>query len=201
MTSMKIGAVLRQLQEEFPDLTISKIRYLDSQGVVSPSRTESRYRAYSGDDVDRLVFALRLQRDRYLPLRVIKGIMRDPDAHRQVQAVGEVDAGTRLNITEAAAQAELSVRAVKELQSFGVLHPGEDNKYSAADIEALRAARVLLKAGLGARHLRAVRIAADREIALLQQIGEDGGDYPGLVNACLALHRLLVVRESPESLM
>ncbi len=214
--TLAIGAVLARLQEEFPDLTLSKVRFLDAQGVVSPQRAGSGYRRYTERDVDRLRFVLRCQRDRFWPLKVIRealdaydrGLEPAPDQRPTVPAGADdpdlpavdalVPAGggeLRLNAAELAAAAELDDAGVRDLREFGLIRPDADGFYDSAALQIARAAGALLGHGVGARHLRPFRLAADREISLVQQLGPAsprGTDAAQLVRDCLALHLALV---------
>jgi len=184
--ALTIGAVCKQLEHEFPDISISKIRYLEDQKLLTPKRTPGGYRLYSARDVARLRTILRLQRDEFLPLRVI----------RQELAAGRMDAGpTPAESGAAQALRRPSVRVsgggatysladvleetgadanlVRELEDYGVIK-GErregDSFYDDTEREIVRAVNELARFGVGGRNLRVFRTSADREAALLQQI-------------------------------
>jgi DNA-binding transcriptional MerR regulator len=173
---LTIGTVCRRLQAEFADISISKIRYLEDQGLLTPRRTRGGYRLFSEEDVERLETILRLQRDEFLPLRVIRQELAAPSGagkdRRRRRAVleaeeEEVDLGTLCE------QAAVSPEAVKELEEYGLLAPQNDEgekRYSAADVEIAAVCAKLGRYGMSARHLRAFRTAADREAALLEQL-------------------------------
>lgn len=212
---LTIGVVLEQLQEEFPDLTVSKLRFLDSKGLVSPQRRESGYREYSARDIERLRFVLGAQRDRFWPLKVIREALDkfdrglapdisadsgrpapppqrpDEDAPTAQEFVPE-PSELRLTRAELAEGAQLSEQAVAELETFHLIsHSG--GLYDADALAVARAARALEEHGLGGRHLRAFRLAADREVGLVQQSAGASADRRREVAAkCLALHVALV---------
>jgi len=183
-----IGSVLAQLRPEFPDVTISKIRFLESEGLVSPDRTASGYRQFSSADVQRLRYVLAAQRDHYLPLKVIKEQLEAMDRGsgsggptRPRLLVGVTDAPTRVDdfattdsvrITqeELLEEAGITAVALAELERFGVIKPGAAGFYDADALLLARTARAMTEFGLEARHLRAFRAAADREVGMLEQI-------------------------------
>jgi len=153
-----IGEVIDQLRAEFPDISVSKIRFLEAEGLIQPARSASGYRKFGPADVDRLRYILTAQRDRYLPLRVIKDQL-DAD---QAQS-GPL---TRSELLDAAGVDE---RSLAELEEFGlVLRSGR--QYPPEAVEAVRAIMALGRYGVQARHLRVLRAAADREIALIEQV-------------------------------
>jgi DNA-binding transcriptional MerR regulator len=187
--SLTIGAVCKALEQEFPDISISKIRYLEDQKLVTPRRTAGGYRLYAQDDVVRLRTILRLQRDEFLPLRVI----------RQELARGRTEAEERPAMRAAPRRAGVSVREqgsmttleevmeatgatrqlIAELEEYGLLSdhriPGAPGKtgarlYDDTDREIIRVCNELSKYGVGGRNLRVFKTSADRESQLLQQL-------------------------------
>jgi DNA-binding transcriptional MerR regulator len=183
--AMTIGAVCKALLPEFPDISISKIRYLEDQKLLSPKRTPGGYRLYSGSDVSRLRTILRLQRDEFLPLRVIRQELASGRSGGPAPGKGGVD-GRRLRtaasvrdrgalhtlddvLEDTGAQSEL----VRELEEYGVIK-GETRAgaryYDDTEREIVRAVTELARHGVGGRNLRVFRTSADREAALLQQI-------------------------------
>lgn len=214
---LTIGVVLSRLQEEFADLTISKLRFLDARGLVSPERTASGYRRYSTRDVERLRFVLQCQRDRFWPLKVIRealdaydrGLEPAPEATSArptaPAAVDDPDLPTttdvarpvralRLTGAELADAAGMERAVVADLDSFGLVHADGDGYYDGHDLQVARAAGALMTYGLQARHLRPFRLAADREIGLLDQLtSQPGADGRAeVLRQCLALHLALV---------
>jgi DNA-binding transcriptional MerR regulator len=186
--ALTIGAVVKQLGREFPDISISKIRYLEDQKLLSPRRTPGGYRLYAPGDVDRLRTILRLQRDEFLPLRVI----------RQELAAGRADnespgGSAGAAETRSPRRATVALRGpgslyrledvlddtgadpglVKELEDYGVIK-GERRDgevlYDDTEREIIRAVTELKRYGVGGRNLRVFRTSADREAALLEQI-------------------------------
>jgi len=153
-----IGEVLAQLRAEFPDISVSKIRFLEAEGLIQPARSPSGYRKFGPADVDRLRYILTAQRDRYLPLRVIKDQL-DAD---------QAEAGP-LARSELLDAAGIDERSLAELEEFGlVLRSGR--QYPPEAVEAVRAIMALGRYGVQARHLRVLRASADREIALIEQV-------------------------------
>jgi DNA-binding transcriptional MerR regulator len=168
-----IGNVCRRLKAEFPDISISKIRYLEDQGLLTLKRTQGGYRLFSEDDVERLETILRLQRDEFLPLRVIReelaaGAGRE---RRRRRAVGAQEADVELD--ELCAHAGVDAKTVRELEEFGLIEPhieGRQRLYSETDVEIAAACDTLARYGIAPRHLRAFRTAADREAALIEAL-------------------------------
>ncbi|XVV01661.1 MerR family transcriptional regulator [Actinosynnema sp. CA-248983] len=166
---MSIGAVLAQLRTEFPDVTISKIRFLESEGLVRPARTAAGYRQFTTADVERLRYVLAAQRDRYLPLKVIKEQLDAADSSARVLRAVEDGQGRahRMTRDDLLARSGLDATALAELEQYGLVRPG------AYDEDALQVAttvRELAQYGLEPRHLRPFRAAADREVALVEQV-------------------------------
>jgi DNA-binding transcriptional MerR regulator len=192
--SMTIGAVCKALRQEFTDISISQIRYLEDQKLLEPRRTPGGYRLYAPTDVARLRTILRMQRDEFLPLRVI----------RQELAAGRVDAdeppvpapsdgagagggarprrrpsvtvtggGALYTLEDVVDDTRADPRLVAELEEYGVIK-GEvragTKYYDETEREIVRAVTELARYGVGGRNLRAFRTSADREAALLQQI-------------------------------
>jgi len=153
-----IGEVIAQLRAELPDISVSKIRFLEAEGLIQPARSPSGYRRFGPADVDRLRYILTAQRDRYLPLRVIKDQL-DADQARS----GPL---TRSELLDAAG---IDERSLAELEEFGlVLRSGR--QYPPEAVEAVRAIIALGRYGVQARHLRVLRASADRETALIEQV-------------------------------
>jgi len=188
---MSIGEVLAVLRPEFPDVTISKIRFLEEQGLVEPDRTPSGYRKFTHEDVDRLRFVLSVQRDHYLPLRVIRDHLdaidrgldppplpgRPPRVPRLVDATPSAPErfgpGPQLRLTrgELLASAEAEADLLVALESYGLVGPHRGtNAYDEEALQVTRAAAQLAAFGIEPRHLRAFRSAADREAGLVEQV-------------------------------
>jgi DNA-binding transcriptional MerR regulator len=182
--ALTIGAVCKILQGEFDDVSISKIRYLEDQKLLNPRRTSGGYRLYSQSDVERLRTILRLQRDEFLPLRVIRqelaaggdlilgdGERKPTGAVRRAILVDTSRAYLTLEevVEETGAREEL----IGELENFGIVQPEKrDGKtvYDETDREIVRAANELSRVGVGARNLRVFRSSADREANLLEAL-------------------------------
>ena len=174
---LTIGTVCTRLQSEFPDISISKIRYLEDQGLLAPRRTQSGYRLFSEGDVERLETILRLQRDEFLPLRVIRQELASPSGagkeRRRRRAVGLADPDDELDLGELCERAAITADLARELEEYGLLQPrraGSDKLYPAGDVDVAVACAKLSRFGISARHLRTFRTAADREAGLLQQV-------------------------------
>ena len=174
---LTIGTVCRRLQAEFPDVSISKIRYLEDQGLLAPRRTQSGYRLFSEDDVERLETILRLQRDEFLPLRVIRQELASPSGagkeRRRRRAGGIAEPDDELDLAELCDRAAITPELARELEDFGLLHSrreGSERLYPVGDVEVAVACAKLSRYGISARHLRAFRTAADREAGLLHQL-------------------------------
>jgi DNA-binding transcriptional MerR regulator len=169
-----IGAVCRRLKSEFPDISISKIRYLEDQGLLAPRRTPGGYRLFGEDDVDRLETILRLQRDEFLPLRVIRqelasSVPKGKRRRRTELAAEEQE----LSLDELCTRAGIAPALVRDLEGFGLLRPtvvrGE-RRYRETDAEIAALCARLAAYGMSARHLRTFQTSAERNAALLGQI-------------------------------
>jgi DNA-binding transcriptional MerR regulator len=159
---MSIGAVLEQLRTEFPDVTISKIRFLESEGLVRPGRAPSGYRQFTPADVARLRFVLRVQRDQYLPLKVIKAQLAAADR-------GE-SPGRRLTRADLLTAAGIGAGTLDELEQLGLITPSAAGFYDTSDTEIARVVRAMADFGIEPGQLRAFRTSADREVGLVEQI-------------------------------
>jgi DNA-binding transcriptional MerR regulator len=189
--AMTIGAVSKALVQEFPDISISKIRYLEDQKLVAPRRTPGGYRLYTSSDVQRLRTILRLQRDEFLPLRVIRqelatgraaeeqqdppvGVSAAEDKRRRHRARVTVrDHGAMYSLDEVLEETRAEPQMVAELEEYGVIKGtarGGTKYFDETEREIIRAVTELARYGVGGRNLRAFRTSADREAALLQQI-------------------------------
>jgi DNA-binding transcriptional MerR regulator len=189
---LSIGEVLTRLRPEFPDVTISKIRFLESEGLVEPQRTSSGYRKFGHDEIERLRYVLAAQRDRYLPLRVIKDHLDAmdrgleppegpgpsprvpmkvvaPDGFPTPESFSRDGSELRLSRVELLEAAGISESQLAQLESYGLI----SNRASHFDGNALVIAKAVAEMsvfGLEARHLRAFKSAADREVGLVEQV-------------------------------
>ncbi|HEX8049953.1 MAG TPA: MerR family transcriptional regulator, partial [Solirubrobacterales bacterium] len=183
--ALTIGAVCKILQSEFDDVSISKIRYLEDQKLLSPRRTSGGYRLYSQSDVERLRTILRLQRDEFLPLRVIRqelaagGDLVLGDGERKPASGGVrrailVDTSRAyLTVDEIVEETGAREELIRELENFGIVQPEKregKTVYDETDREIIRAANELSRVGVGARNLRVFRSSADREANLLEAL-------------------------------
>ncbi|QMU69014.1 MerR family transcriptional regulator [Streptacidiphilus sp. P02-A3a] len=192
---LSIGAVLDVLRAEFPEVTISKIRFLEAERLVEPQRTPSGYRKFTVGDVDRLAQVLRLQRDHYLPLRVIREHLDAMDSGEAPPALPGTEApapeaadgpgpvpaleaaiggpavpGPRLGRAELLAAAGIAEQQLADWESYGLLAPGGDGGFDPEMLQVARLVSELGRFGLEPRHLRAVKAAADREVGLVEQV-------------------------------
>ena len=161
--SVGIGQVLAELRPEFPDISPSKIRFLEAEGLITPARAESGYRRFAVADIERLRFILTAQRDEYLPLRVIK---------ERLDALDGDEAGapppvamTRSELLEATGADE---EILAELEDYGLVRRAR--MYGTEAVAVVRAAVSVREYGIEPRHLRAVKAAADREVSLVEQV-------------------------------
>jgi DNA-binding transcriptional MerR regulator len=183
--AVTIGAVCKALVQEFPDISISKIRYLEDQKLLTPRRTQGGYRLYTQSDIARLRTILRLQRDEFLPLRVIRQELAGGRGEREVAApAGERigprravvtvrDPGSMYSLDDVVEETGADPKLVRELVEFGVIK-GETRAgvhyYDETEREIVRAVSELARYGVGGRNLRVFRSSADREAQLLQSI-------------------------------
>jgi DNA-binding transcriptional MerR regulator len=173
---LHIGAVCNQLRDEFPDVSISKIRYLEDQGLIHPKRTRGGYRLFDEEALERLGTILRLQRDEFLPLRVIRQELASPAAsksRRKRRAAGLAGPDEELSAAEVVERSGATPQLVRELEDYGLLEArgnGGEKRYSAGDAEIAAVCAQLASYGIGPRNLRVFRTAADREVSLLGQL-------------------------------
>jgi DNA-binding transcriptional MerR regulator len=172
---LRIGEVVRRLAAEFPDISISKIRYLEDEGLLAPRRTQGGYRLFSEDDLERLQRILQLQRDEFLPLRVIKDELDAPGQkerkRRRPAALGSQE--DAVDLDELCERAAITQELAKELEDFGLLSArgtGGGKRYPESDIDIAATCAQLARYGVAPRHLRTFRTAAGREAALLGQL-------------------------------
>lgn len=181
---LTIGAVCRRLREEFPDISVSKIRYLEDQGLLTPSRTAGGYRLFREEDVDRLRTILRLQRDEFLPLRVIRDELDSRKARkREKSGRGTVRDRLRsvpetlLSLEELSREADIDVSLAKELATYGLLeerNDGDSRGFGEDDVEIAALCGRLARYNLAPRNLRAIKTAAERQATLLEQVVAPG---------------------------
>jgi DNA-binding transcriptional MerR regulator len=183
-----IGHVLGLLKDEFPDISISKIRFLESEGLISPRRAPSGYRRYSDADIERLRYVLSVQKSHYLPLRVIRDHLEamdrgqapppleSPFRSMEQAATGSATAQpatkqpVRLSRAELLEASGLSELALAELERNQIVQTKRGSAHYGRDALTLAvAARRLAEYGIDGRHLRAFKISADREVGLVEQ--------------------------------
>lgn len=182
---MSIGRVVEILAKESPDLSISKVRYLEDEGLIEPKRTKGGYRRFSEGDVERLKLILKLQHERYLPLRVIKRELRkvstgrvraselvvEPGVAASTEAF--VDDGRRMTLDEVVEATGMTTKEIKELEQFGLVKAGSGDKgpvYRPGSVKVMHVVRNMSKHGIEARHLKMYQSFAERESTLLGQI-------------------------------
>ena len=170
-TKLTIGAVCKLLGDEFGDISISKIRFLEDQKLITPRRTPGGYRLYSEEDVEQLRTILRMQRDEFLPLRVIRQVIaQGASGTRRPRLVNPDD---RLSAEQLLMETDAEPQFVRELHEYGLLEPRDrtsERPYTRADAEIVMLCQRLARYGVAARHLRAFRSAVGREAGLLEQI-------------------------------
>ena len=153
-----IGEVIAQLRAEFPDVSVSKIRFLEAEGLIQPARSPSGYRKFGPADVDRLRYILTAQRDLYLPLRVIKDQLESDQP-----TAGPISRREVLDATG------IDERELAELEEFGLVRRS-GRAYPPEAVEAVEAIRALGRYGVQPRHLRVLRASVERETALIEQV-------------------------------
>ncbi|CAB4332669.1 MAG: MerR family transcriptional regulator [actinobacterium acIB-AMD-7] len=186
---LSIGEVLSKLKAEFSDITISKIRFLESEGLIEPQRTPSGYRKFTNNDLERLRFVLLAQRDQYLPLKVIKDNLDAMDRGLvPAKTIGAVatprlaaqdgvltsdqfasNNDLRLTRAELISASNLSDEQLAEIESYGLISI-RGRHYDSDALAVAKAVAEISAFGIGARHLRAFKTAADREIGLVEQV-------------------------------
>ena len=175
--SLSIGEVINLLRDDFPDVSVSKIRFLESQGLIDPGRSDSGYRQFDQADLARLRFILQQQRDHFLPLKVIKSKLTlwergedlvtktsEPSSHLETK-------GEPLSREDLLRRSGLSSRQLDDLLDAGVVRPlGEGEVFAPETGIVATEAKRLMDQGLEPRHLRTVRLSVDREADLLRQL-------------------------------
>lgn len=222
---MSIGEVLEHINAEFPEVRASKVRFLEERGLLTPARTAAGYRKYTQADVDRLRFILALQRDQFLPLKVIKDYLDAIDAGKRPESL---PGGLRLeprSVSQQLAQelsghlrpmsrAELqgmsgaSDEIMETLEAYRLIWPDETHRYNDHSLKVARAAVTLAQFGFEPRHMRPFRIAVDRELGMVEQAtsgltgNNEGVSREGaleaareITQACLSLHAGVVSAE------
>ena len=180
---INIGEVLKLLTPEFPDITLSKIRYLESEGLVFPQRTSSGYRKYVNADVERLHYVLTTQKKTYMPLKQIKKQLDAMDSCSVIPITKAATAQTiispeefrkpaitRLSDVEIAEKAGVELQFVIDLANVGIIGPDQSGFFTADDIQVVSTASALSEFGIDARHLKSVKNAASRQADLISQV-------------------------------
>jgi DNA-binding transcriptional MerR regulator len=209
-----IGSVCEELREEFPDISVSKIRYLEDQGLIAPRRTRGGYRLFSPDDIERLTTVLRLQRDEFLPLRVIREELAGPGASAERtrrRSVGLTGREEEIDDAELCDRASVSPEFVRQLEEFGLVvsrAEGGERLYGESEADIAAACARLARFGIDARHLRIFLTAAGRQATLVEQLVAPGlrsrnperrkaalDDLEALSRVAQELSHLLVLRD------
>jgi len=216
--ALTIGAVAKILGREFEDISISKIRYLEDQKLLAPRRTPGGYRLYSQADVERLRAILRMQRDEFLPLRVIRqelatGARKERGEGASLRRAASVEAGkgSRLTLEELVDETGVAPDLIRDLEEWRLVQPTkiEGTKlYDDTDREIVKAASELARFGVGGRNLKVVRSSADRQAVLLEAVVGPGlrssnhnvrqeaiENLESLAAACSNLTHMLLVRD------
>ncbi len=175
---LTIGAVCKELKPEFNDVSISKIRYLEEQKLLNPLRTQGGYRLYRREDIELLRTILQLQRDEFLPLKVIRQEIegsgtvarsRERKARRSMRSEVAVDA-RRIDRSELLRETGLDDVAFAELQSYGIVTSDEDGLYGESEVEIVKICLRMAEFGLGPRHVRQLYTGVQRVAGLLDQV-------------------------------
>lgn len=185
---LTIGEVLNQVRSEFDDISISKIRFLEAEGLIVPSRTKSGYRKFSSSDVDKLRYILRMQRDHYLPLKVIKehieaidrGLKPEieqidkpkvPSALVDLNQLGVKKSHLRVTREELMTNTTISEQDLKESEDYGLIKVLADKRhYDDIAVKTARVIAALSGFGLEPRHLKFLKSGSDRESSLIKQV-------------------------------
>lgn len=169
-----IGRVLDILELDFPELSPSKLRFLEDQGLVTPQRTEAGYRKFTEEHIDRLRIILELQRDQYLPLKVIRQYLDDIDAGKTPKLPNSAEPkilrakqGKKFSELELIAETAITPALIADAQEVGLL---SSEPFSAADVAVARSVVQLQRFGIAPRHLRGLKAAADREIGIIEGV-------------------------------
>jgi len=208
-----IGAVCEELRSAFPDISVSKIRYLEDQGLITPRRTRGGYRLFSPEDVERLSTILRLQRDEFLPLRVIREELAGPGAsadRAKRRVVGLTGQEPEIDVGELCERASVPPDFLRELEEYGIVQSrteGGERLYRESEADISAACARLARFGVDARHLRAFVTAAARQAGLVEQIVAGGlrsrnperqsalEDLEALARVAEELSQLLLLRD------
>jgi len=169
-----IGRVLSILELDFPELSPSKLRFLEEQGLVTPQRTDSGYRKFTEDDIDRLRIVLELQRDQYLPLKVIRQYLDDLDAGKTPKLPNSQEPkslrtkpGKQFTELDLIAETAITPALIADAREVGLLGVAP---FTAADVAIARSVVQLQRFGIAPRHLRGLKAAADREIGIIEGV-------------------------------
>ena len=173
--TISIGQVLARLEQDFPELSPSKLRFLEDRGLIQPARTASGYRSFSSVDIERIKLVLQMQRDHYLPLKVIRRYLADLDAGRNPEWPGTATGSIsilglerRWTRDELLAESQADLNLLGDAIATGLMRAAE--LYDEGDLGTMRALADLRSAGIEPRHLRAMRVAVERELELVANV-------------------------------
>ncbi|MGA8045568.1 MAG: MerR family transcriptional regulator [Dermatophilaceae bacterium] len=169
-TRLTIGKVIARLRPEFPDLSVSKVRFLEAEGLLTPTRTGSGYRTYTDHDIERLRYILAAQRDHFWPLRVIRDALEALDKGEAAARPEAPPRPLRLTAEDLAAAAGAEDSLVESLVLMGVIGGNTIGRFTAEDLQILQSVVWLQQFGLEPRHLRPFKATADREVGLIEQM-------------------------------
>jgi len=174
-----IGSVCEELRAQFPDISVSKIRYLEDQGLIAPKRTRGGYRLFAPDDIERLTTILRLQRDEFLPLRVIREELAGPGASAGTRrrAVGITDHEDEIDEAELCDRASVSLDFARQLEEYGLIvsrNVAGERLFGESEADIAAACARLARFGVDGRHLRTFLTAAGRQASLVEQLVAPG---------------------------
>ncbi len=173
---LSIGEVINLLREDFPDVSVSKVRFLESQGLLAPGRTDSGYRQFDDHDLDRLRFILRQQRDHFLPLKVIKSKLtlwergEDPDSEDGEGSRDLLDDDLDLSLAELLRRSGITQFQLDSLMEHGLIESHDGERFAGDALVVASESRRLFALGLEPRHLRTIRHSAEREADVLAQL-------------------------------
>lgn len=215
--SLSIGETVKALKKEFPEVTVSKVRFLEAKGMILPRRTQGGYRRFDRTDLARLRYILGQQRDHFLPLKVIKSKLaswergEDPQDPRGLGASLLEEAGEPITRSDLLRRSGLTAAQLDDLIANRLVSPlpGDDGAFPPEAGMVAAEAKILMNRGLEGRHLRSIRLAVDSEVALFRSVSGpllrvqwmgEGGEHVremlvGLADALVSMHRALLLAE------
>ncbi len=204
-----IGEVVEELRKDFPDLSISKVRYLEEEGLIKPERTPGGYRKFKAEDVNRIGTILRLQKDKFLPLNVIKSKLKSGSFNEETysempeESAPALDNSKKVKIDDVANIVDLSFEEVKVLETYNILQPEETEEgkvYNSIDVRVMQLVKELASFGIEPRHIRFYENFAEREASFFQQILLPSFKQKGEESKTKALEELSVLTKLTQEL-